>query len=201
MRKLMMLCVFVSVGLLASEFNTADAGLIWSSGASVVSKQSGVSEFNNISRSTGAPDAVSWAVSTQLTSPPSQVKTLVAQWTFTGGVPGNQSFFGLFRFTNAASSVSAQVVSYTTGGSAVSVTGTTVVLPKITGNTLVGLPFALPGSGTTITAVNVKFTFTGYARYNLDAFGTPEPGTFVLFGAGLLGLGVWARKRRRRKLS
>ena len=203
MRKLVMLCVFVSVGLLTSGFSTANAGIIWSSSASLVSKDTGVRELapSSINDTVGEPDAVSWRLSTQLASPAAQVKNVTATWNFAGGVDAVSQFFGEFKYTNAANAVTAQIVSYTSGATTTGVAGTVVTLPKITGNTRVVLPFSLPGTGTDIDAVTVKFTMTGFARFNLDAFGTPEPGTFALFGAGLLGMGIWARRRRKRKAS
>jgi hypothetical protein len=62
---------------------------------------------------------------------------------------------------------------------------------------------AIPGSiafpGTRFVSFN--YTNTQFGFYGIDnleferADGVPEPSTFFLIGAGLLGLGVWRRRR------
>jgi len=67
---------------------------------------------------------------------------------------------------------------------------------------LFGLTFSL-SSDTQITSIKIRiqvFDVGGSgASISLDAVATPEPGTFLLFGLGALGLGVWSRRRTRMK--
>ena len=205
MRKLLLLCVLVFVGLLSFDANPADAATVWASGASVISQTSGITAPRSILRATGVPDKQRWEVYAPLTAPMTNTEIVVAQWTFGTGVPGNLAPFALFTHVWSGSggtpngTVTAQVVSYTAGGSTTAVTGTPVLIAKFFNvPTAIHLPYQTPGAATTITAVNVRFTIVGAGWFRMDSFGIPEPGTFALFGAGLLGMGLLARKQRAR---
>jgi hypothetical protein len=78
--------------------------------------------------------------------------------------------------------------------------GTKVTL---TGSSLSDQFFRLPytlSADTTITDITVRFWMANDgSKITVDAIATPEPATFVLFGAGLLGLTAWNRRRKLKK--
>ena len=51
-----------------------------------------------------------------------------------------------------------------------------------------------------IDTITLTFTLDNHAvtSINIDTVGTPEPSTLALFGLGLLGTGIWVRRRRKR---
>lgn len=55
-------------------------------------------------------------------------------------------------------------------------------------------------ANTTINDISIRFWMASDgSAITVDAVATPEPATFVLFGAGLLGLTVWQRRRKTKK--
>ncbi len=147
MRRLFVLCLTVFAGLLASEANTAEAE-VWASGASVISKSSGISELRPVGRAKNAPDKLRWYVTTPTTSSATNVETIEAQWTFAGGVPAKDAFFGVFSNIEGTGSISGAITSYTTSSGTTTTTGTAVTLPMKISNifTRVYFPFTSPGS-------------------------------------------------------
>jgi len=67
---------------------------------------------------------------------------------------------------------------------------------------LFGLNFSL-ASDTQVTSILIRVLLDDVsdsgARVDIDAGATPEPGTFLLFGLGALGLGLWNRRRAGKK--
>jgi len=59
-----------------------------------------------------------------------------------------------------------------------------------------------PTAADTITSVTVKYFLTDVgagSSVDIDTVANPEPGTLALFGAGLVGLGLYVRRRRGKK--
>jgi hypothetical protein len=75
---------------------------------------------------------------------------------------------------------------------------------SITGTNLQDGRFRLKfnlSSATDVSTVLIRFTLNdggSGSTLSLDAVATPEPGTFLLFGLGALGLGYWGHRRKKK---
>jgi PEP-CTERM motif len=191
MRRLPLLFVFVVMFLGIAGTQTADAAIVWATGAVIDSQSAGIIEDRPISRATAAPNKERYIAHTL-----GGTETVQATWTFANPRPGSAPFWLVFDDING--NLTAAVTAY----NSTSVSGTTVTIPDPSyQDYFVLLPFNHPVTSTSISTVTVLFTFTGAAEIYLDTFASPEPGTLALFGAGLLGLGVWVRRRKKQKRS
>ena len=57
----------------------------------------------------------------------------------------------------------------------------------------------LPSQRDKVIVARITFSFNNVSTINVDGVSTPEPGTFALFGLGLLGLGgaMWRRRKKK----
>ena len=182
---------------LTATAGTAQAATAWADGSTWVLGPQLTTNNTNQSRLSGSPfPAPDRSVIFQNPVGGSgAADTLTITWTFSGATYALADFFIWLVRTNYGG-VTATVTNY----NGVAVAGTPVLIPTHdyggTGDAVI-MPFPT-GGVTPANSVVVSFNMPENSQLRIDAFGTPEPAAFILFGAGLLGLGAWVRRRRKK---
>jgi hypothetical protein len=182
----------VVLGVILIGAVEAQATVVWNNGVSVQSTSNAT--VNAINSASGPPDNNRMSIIFQSGGS----AQAVIRFSFPSGT-GITNIFWLFT-DGYLRDWTAQITA---------VNGTSVTSPTYssTGNSSTQdvrhrIEASLAGvSGSTLSSIDVTFsgpptTQSGFIL--VDTFGTPEPGTLVLFGLGLAGLGAWQIRRRRK---
>lgn len=174
-------------------FATPASALVYATAASNAPGGSGL-KITNLSKGYGIPDNQRTKFETIGSSGHTLIKFTFVKHTFHAGDHG----FAVLVDGTVTGTVTAQVQSV--NGSSVT-GGKTTISGSNLSDALFPVSFAL-SSQTDLTTITVRFDLTGStAIFEMDTFGTPEPGTWALFGVGAVALLSVRRFRRRRRSS
>jgi len=190
--------LLLSLLLVTAAVTGADAATIYASSVGTVTTDTSVTVLKP-QWATGSPDSKRMRIRQSGTPSPGRARVPFVFQMFSGTATGNTITVVVDQTVRGT--VTARVVAVTGGTVSSSTTAT------ITGgsgqNQQYTITYAL-SSAANLTGVTVEFSLSGgsnFAQVEVDTVyvtGTavPEPSTWILFGAGLLGLTVWRGRRR-----